>query len=44
LDCCDVPFDAAIRSNCPHTIACIENQCVVWCYDFTDHVEMPWLK
>jgi hypothetical protein len=29
LDCCDVPFDAAIRSNCPHTIACIENQCVV---------------
>ena len=44
LDCGDIPFDAAIRSNCPHTVACIENQCAVGCYDFTDHVDMPMLK
>jgi hypothetical protein len=39
-----MPGEYWLRSTCPHTVACIQNQCAVGCYDFTDHVDMPLLK
>lgn len=42
--CGQLPVEYAIRSNCPHTVKCLENQCVAGCYDFIDHYNLPLLK
>ncbi|MFA5012966.1 MAG: hypothetical protein WC520_00160 [Candidatus Paceibacterota bacterium] len=43
-DCGVVPGEFAMQSHCPHEMNCINNKCVVGCYDFTDHQEMPILE
>jgi len=43
-DCGILPADYAIRSNCPYTTRCEENQCFVGCYNFRDYTDFPKLK
>lgn len=43
-DCGDLPSEYALKSNCPHRLKCLENQCVAGCYDFSDNYELPILK
>ena len=42
-DCGILPFEYAARSNCPHTVKCLEGRCVAGCYDFSDHSRFPLL-
>jgi hypothetical protein len=43
-DCGQLPFEYAARSNCPHTMKCLQNSCVAGCYDFSDQTRFPTLK
>lgn len=43
-DCGILPPEYAIISSCPHEVKCLENQCVVGCYDFHDYTRFPQLK
>lgn len=43
-DCEILPFDYAMRSDCPHTMKCIDGQCVAGCYDSFDYTRFPLIK
>ena len=43
-DCGMLPFSSALRSDCPHEVKCLNNQCVAGCYDFHDYTQFPQVK
>lgn len=42
--CGRLPFEYAIKSDCPYTLKCLGGRCVIGCYDFSDYTRFPTIK